>query len=50
MSRSPLLDAAFDTSPRDLRRNPIPIASLPVIAVVLTMAAVAFETQISWRD
>src|SRR5258707_2202181 len=28
-----LLDAAFDTSPRDLRRNAIPIASLAVIAV-----------------
>src|SRR5258708_18346411 len=37
-----LLDAAFDTSPRDLRRNAIPIASLAVIAVVLTTAAVAF--------
>src|SRR3977135_3012603 len=28
-----LLDAAFHTSPRDLRRNAIPIASLAVIAV-----------------
>src|SRR5436190_11201036 len=37
-----LLDAAFDTSPRDLRRNAVPIASLAVIAVVLTTAAVAF--------
>src|SRR5256884_9235852 len=37
-----LLDAAFDTSPRALRRNAIPIASLAVIAVVLTTAAVAF--------
>src|SRR6266852_8674484 len=37
-----LLDAAFDTSPRDLKRNAIPIASLAVIAVVLTTAAVAF--------
>ena len=41
-----LLDAAFDTSPRDLRRNWIPIASLAVIAVVLTTAAVAF---LGWR-
>src|SRR2546423_6579970 len=41
-----LLDAAFDTSPRDLRRNAIPIASLAVIAVVLTTAAVAF---LGWR-
>jgi CPA1 family monovalent cation:H+ antiporter len=36
-----LLDAAFDTSPRDLHRNAIPIASLAVVAVVLTTAAVA---------
>src|SRR6202045_4468354 len=41
-----LLDAAFDTSPRDLRRNAIPIPSLAVIAVVLTTAAVAF---LGWR-
>src|ERR1700757_2715177 len=41
-----LLDAAFDTSPRALRRNAIPIASLAVIAVVLTTAAVAF---LGWR-
>src|SRR2546429_8421718 len=41
-----LLDAAFDTSPRALRRNAIPIASLAVIAVVLTTAAVAFW---GWR-
>lgn len=41
-----LLDAAFDTSPRDLRRNAIPIASLAVVAVVLTTAAVAF---LGWR-
>jgi CPA1 family monovalent cation:H+ antiporter len=41
-----LLDAAFDTSPRDLARNVIPIASLAVIAVVLTTAAVAY---FGWR-
>src|SRR5260370_39880574 len=41
-----LLDAAFDTSPRELRRNALPIASLAVIAVVLTTAAVAF---LGWR-
>jgi Na+/H+ antiporter len=41
-----LLDAAFDTSPRELRRNIIPVASLAVIAVVLTTAAVAF---LGWR-
>jgi len=37
-----LLDAAFDTSPRELRRNARPIASLAVVAVVLTTAVVAF--------
>jgi Na+/H+ antiporter len=41
-----LLDSAFDTSPRDLRRNAIPVASLAVIAVVLTTAVVAF---LGWR-
>jgi monovalent cation/hydrogen antiporter len=41
-----LLDAAFDTSPRDLRRNAFPIASLAVIAVALTTTAVAF---LGWR-
>jgi Na+/H+ antiporter len=41
-----LLDAAFDTSPRDLRRNALPIISLAVIAVVLTTAVVAF---LGWR-
>ena len=41
-----LLDAAFDTSPRELRRNVIPVASLAVVAVVLTTAAVAF---LGWR-
>ncbi len=41
-----LLDAAFDTSPRELRRNAWPIASLAVVAVVLTTAVVAF---LGWR-
>ena len=41
-----LLDAAFDTSPRDLRRNAVPIASMAVVAVVLTAAVVAF---LGWR-
>lgn len=36
-----LLDSAFDTSPRDLRRQALPIASLALILVVLTTAAVA---------
>src|SRR6266480_1169039 len=41
-----LLDAAFDTSPRDLRRNAIPLASLVVVAVGLTTVAVAW---VGWR-
>ena len=41
-----LLDAAFDTSPQELRRNVIPVVSLAVFAVVLTTAAVAF---LGWR-
>jgi CPA1 family monovalent cation:H+ antiporter len=36
-----LLDAAFDTSPRDLRDNWAPVTSLAVFAVGLTTAAVA---------
>ena len=36
-----LLDAAFDTSPRDLKRYALPLASLVLVAVVLTTAAVA---------
>src|SRR6476661_951627 len=41
-----LSDAAFDTSPRDLRRNVIPLVSLVVVAVGLTTAAVAW---VGWR-
>ena len=37
-----LLDAAFDSSPRDLRRNWVPLTALVVGAVVLTTAAVAW--------
>jgi NhaP-type Na+/H+ or K+/H+ antiporter len=40
------LDAAFDTSPRGLRDNAIPVASMAVVAVVLTTAAIAF---LGWR-
>jgi Na+/H+ antiporter len=36
-----LLDAAYDTSLRDVRDNWLPIVSLVIIAVVLTTAAVA---------
>ena len=36
-----LLDAAFDASPRDLKENWRPVASLALVAVALTVAAVA---------
>ncbi len=36
-----LLDAAYDASPRDLRKNLLPVASLAVVAVLVTVAAVA---------
>jgi Na+/H+ antiporter len=37
-----LLDSAFDTSPRELRRNWIPLVSLVLVAVLLTTAVVAW--------
>ena len=36
-----LLDAAYDTSPRDLRANWIPVSSLVLVAVTLTVVGVA---------
>src|ERR1700750_273578 len=36
-----LLDAAFDTSPRDLKRYALSVFSLALVAVVLTTVAVA---------
>src|SRR5213592_3492313 len=36
-----LLDAAYDTSPRDLRDNWVPVTGLAVVAVGLTTVAVA---------
>ena len=41
-----LLDAAFDTSPRDLVRNALSLTSLAIVAVILTTAAVAW---VGWR-
>jgi len=41
-----LLDAAFDTSPRDLKRYALPLASLAVVVVVVTTAAVAL---VGWK-
>ena len=37
-----LLDAAYDSSPRDLRENIAPVVSLALGAVGFTIAAVAF--------
>jgi monovalent cation/hydrogen antiporter len=36
-----LLDAAFDASPRDLKRNLVPVSGLAIGAVVVTILAVA---------
>jgi Na+/H+ antiporter len=41
-----LLDAAFDTSPRDLKRYVFSLASLAIVAVVLTTIAV---TLVGWK-
>src|SRR4051794_31199703 len=40
-----LLDAAYDASLRDLRRNWVPVSSLVLVAVGLTTAAVAVTTR-----
>ncbi len=37
-----LLDAAYDTSPRDLRDHWVPVTSLAVVSVILTTIVVAF--------
>lgn len=37
-----LFDAAYDTAPRELRRNWLPLLSLVLVAVLLTTAAVAW--------
>src|SRR3954465_11729165 len=45
-----LLDAAFDTSPRDLRDNGLPVSTLVFIAVGLTTAAVAILARVLVPD
>jgi len=40
-----LLDAAYDSSPRDLKELWVPVASLAVVSVALTTAAVAVVTR-----
>ena len=41
-----LLDAAFDASPRDLRDNIVPVSLLAVVAVILTIGAVAYAARL----
>ncbi len=45
-----LMDAAYDTSLRDLRDNRRPISSLVVVAVGLTTIAVAFTARLFFPD
>ncbi|GGJ77739.1 cation:proton antiporter [Deinococcus aquiradiocola] len=45
-----LLDAAYDTSLRDLRRNWQPVLSLVLVAVGVTVAAVAVTTRLLFPD
>jgi Na+/H+ antiporter len=45
-----LLDSAYDTSPRALRENWKPVSSLVLIAVVLTVAAVAVVARVMVPD
>jgi len=45
-----LVDAAFDASPRDLRANWRPVASLALGAVALTIAVVALATKVLVPD
>ena len=41
-----LLDAAFDSSPRDLRDNIVPVTLLAVVVVILTIGAVAYAARL----
>src|SRR5262250_1338641 len=41
-----LLDAAYDASPRDLKDNWLAVASLAVVSVILTTAAVAYVARV----
>ncbi len=45
-----LLDAAYDASPRDLRRNLWSIVGLAVVLVLLTVAAVAWVARLAVPD
>jgi Na+/H+ antiporter len=45
-----LLDAAFDASPRDLKANLVPVASLALVAVGLTIITVAIVARLFFPD
>ena len=45
-----IVDAAFDASPRDLRENWLQISSLVLVAVLLTVAAVAWVARLLVPD
>src|SRR4051794_4587135 len=45
-----LLDAAYDASLRDLRRNWIPVSSLVLVAVILPTVAVAVAARALFSD
>jgi Na+/H+ antiporter len=45
-----LLDASYDASPRDLRKNLVPVASLALGAVALTIVAVAVVARLFFPD
>jgi CPA1 family monovalent cation:H+ antiporter len=45
-----LLDAAYDASPRDLRSNLVPVVSLAVLMVIVTVAAVAWTMRLVVPD
>ena len=45
-----LLDASYDASPRDLRANLVPVASLALVAVGLTIVAVAWTARLFFPE
>ena len=45
-----LLDAAFDASPRDLKANLVPVTSLALVAVGLTILSVAWVARLFFPD
>lgn len=43
-----LVDSGFDTAPRELRRNFLPLTSLVLVAVLVTTTAVAAFAHLAW--